>query len=52
MAGGDHNVPQYYMVTFEVAKRFMEAIGFTKTPWTIISDEKYSMVDEVWKLAT
>jgi len=29
----------------------MEEIVFTKTPWPIISDEKYSMVDEAWKLA-
>jgi len=29
----------------------MEAIVFTKTPWPIISDEKYSMVDEAWQLA-
>jgi len=29
----------------------MVAIVFTKTPWPIISDEKYSMVDEAWKLA-
>ena len=29
----------------------MEAIVFTKTPWPIISDEKYWMVDEAWKLA-
>jgi hypothetical protein len=50
-AGGDHNVPQHQKATFEVAKRFMEAIVFTKTPWPIISDEKYSMVDEAWKLA-
>jgi len=28
----------------------MEAIVFTKTPWPIISDEKYSMVDEAWNL--
>jgi len=35
----------------EVAKRFMEAIVFTMTPWPIISDEKYSMVDKAWKLA-
>jgi len=28
----------------------MEAIVLTKTPWPIISDEKYSMVDEAWKL--
>jgi len=50
-AGGDYNVSQHQMATFEVAKRFMEAIVFTKTPWPIISDEKYSMVDESWKLA-
>src|SRR5882757_5550138 len=49
--GGDHKVPQHQMATFEVAKRFMEAIIFTKTPWPIISDEKYSMVDEDWQLA-
>jgi len=50
-AGGDHNVPQHQKATFEVAKRFMEAIVFTKTPWPIISDEKYSMVAETWQLA-
>jgi len=50
-AGGDHNVPQHQKATFEVAKRFMEAIVFTKPLWLNISDEKYSMVDEAWKLA-
>ena len=49
--GGDHNVPQHQKATFEVAKRFMEAIVFTKTPWPMISDQKYSMVVEAWKLA-
>jgi hypothetical protein len=49
--GGDHNIPQHHKAMFEVAKRFMEAIEFTKTPWPIISDEKYSMVDEAWRLA-
>jgi len=39
------------MATFEVAKRFMEAIVFTKTPWPIISEEKYSMVVEAGQLA-
>jgi hypothetical protein len=29
----------------------MEVIVFTKTPWPIISDEKYWMVDEASKLA-
>jgi len=50
-SGGDHNVPQHQKATFEIAKRSMGAIVFTKTPWPIISDEKYSMVDEPWQLA-
>ena len=50
-AGGDHNVPEHQKATFEVGKWFMEAIVFTKTPWPIISNEKYSIVDEAWKLA-
>jgi hypothetical protein len=29
----------------------MEAIIVTKTPWPIISDEMYSMVDKAWQLA-
>jgi hypothetical protein len=45
-AGGDHNVPPRQKPTLQVAKRFMEAIAFTTTPWPIISDEKYSMVEE------
>ena len=49
-AGGDHNVPQQQKGTFEVAKRFMEAIILTKTPWRMISDGKYSIVDKAWKL--
>jgi len=28
----------------------MEAIVFTKDPWPIFSDDKYSMVEEAWKL--
>jgi len=50
-AGGGHNVAQHQKATFEVAKRFLEAIVCTKTPWPIISNGKYSMVDEAWKLA-
>jgi hypothetical protein len=34
----------------EVAKRFLEAIVFTKTPWPILSNDKYSTVEEAWKL--
>jgi hypothetical protein len=48
---GDHKFPQRQKVTFEVAKPFMEAIVFKLTPCPIISDEKYSMVDEEWKPA-
>ena len=39
------------MATFEVPKQFMESIVLTKTTWPIDFDEKYSMVDEAWKLA-
>ena len=28
----------------------MDAIVFRKTPWPILSDDKDSMVEEVWKL--
>jgi len=50
-AGGDLKVPQHKKATFELAKRFMEAIVFTKTPWPIISDGKYWMVHNASKLA-
>jgi len=50
-ADGDQSVPQHQKATCEIAKRFMEAIVFTKASWPIISDQKYSMVDEVWQLA-
>jgi len=49
--GADHNIPQCQKATFEVAKPFMDAIVFTKTPWPIISDENYWMVNVAWKLA-
>ena len=50
-ASSDLNVPQHQKDTVEVAKRFMEAIIFRKNPWPIISDDKYSVVEEAWKLA-
>ena len=50
-AGGDHDVSQHQKVTIEVAKWFMEAMVFTKNRWPIVSDEKYSMVDQACKLA-
>jgi hypothetical protein len=49
-ASSDQNVPKPEKTTFEVATGFMEAIIFTKTPWPILSNNKYSMVDEAWKL--
>jgi len=49
-ASADQNVSQHQKATFEVAKRFMEAIVSTKTPWRILSDDKYSMVEEAWRL--
>jgi hypothetical protein len=50
-ASGDHNVPQHPKATFEIAKWFIEATIFTKTPWPIISDQKYWMVDKPRQLA-
>jgi hypothetical protein len=50
-ASADQNVPQLQKGSFEVAKRFMEAIDFTKTPLPILSDDKYSMVEKASKLA-
>jgi hypothetical protein len=47
-AGGDHNVLQRQQATCEVAQQFMDAVVFTRTHWPIISDEKYSMVEEAW----
>jgi len=49
-ADRDHNVPQYKKESFQVGKQFMEAIVFTNTPWPIISNEKYSMIQKAWKL--
>jgi len=50
-ASSDQDVPQHQKATCEVAKRFMEAIVFTVSPWPILSDDKYLMVEEAWKLA-
>jgi len=50
-ASADQNVPQDQNVTFEVAKRFVEPFVLTNTPWPILSDYTYSMVEEAWKLA-
>ena len=50
-SSADQNIPQHQKTTFEVAKRSMEAIVFTNTPWPISSDDKYSKVGEASKLA-
>jgi len=50
-ANSDQKVPQHQKATFEVAKMFREAIVFTKNPLPILSDDKYLMVEEAWKLA-
>jgi hypothetical protein len=50
-ASSDQHIAHHQKATFELVKRFMEAIVFTKTPWPIVSDVKYSMVEEAWKLA-
>jgi hypothetical protein len=47
-ASSDQNVPQHQNATFEVAKRIMEAIVFTKTPWPILFDNKYAKLEEGW----
>jgi len=49
-ARSDQNVPQHQKATFVVAKRFMKAMVLTETPWPILSNDKYSMVEEAWKL--
>jgi len=45
-ASSNQNVHQHQRATFEVAKRFMEAIIFTKTPSPMLSDANYSIVEE------
>jgi len=49
-SSADQNVPQHQKVTFQVAQWSRVEIVFTKTPWPMISDDKYSMVEETWKL--
>jgi hypothetical protein len=44
-ASADQNIAQHEKATFEPAKRLMEAIIVTKTPWPIFSDDKYLMVE-------
>jgi hypothetical protein len=48
-ASSDQIVPQHEKATLEVAKRFIKVIVFTKSSWPILSDDKYSMVEEPLK---
>ena len=50
-ASSDYNVQQHQKATFKVVKWFMEAKVFTKTPWPILSYDKYSLVETTWKPA-
>jgi len=50
-ASADQNVPQHQKATFEGAQRFMKAIVFTKTSWPILSNDKYSIVEDALILA-
>jgi hypothetical protein len=49
-ASSDQNIPQHQEATFEIAKRLMEAIVFTKNPLPILSDNMYMMVEEAWTI--
>jgi hypothetical protein len=50
-ASSDQNVPHHEKATFEVAKWFKKAVIFTNSPWAILSDNKYWIVDEACKVA-
>ena len=50
-ASTDQNVPHHQKDTSEIPKGFMRAIVCTKTSGPIFSDDKYSMVEAVWKFA-
>ena len=47
-ASPEQYIPQHPKATVEIAKRFMDAIIFTKTTWAVLSDNMYWMVDEAW----
>ena len=50
-ASGDQNIPQYQKSTCELMHRFMKAIILRMSTKPILSDDKYSMVEEAWRLA-
>jgi len=49
-ASGDLHFPQLQMATFEEVKCLMEAIVLMKTPWSILSNDKYWMIEEASKI--
>jgi hypothetical protein len=50
-ACSDQNVPEHHTATVEVLKRFNEAIVLTNTPWAILSNDKFPVVEEARKQA-
>ena len=49
-ASSEQSVHQHQKATLQVAPRFIEAIVLTKTPWPLLFDVKYSIVEEAGKL--
>ena len=45
-ASADQNVPQHQNGAFEVGKRFMETVVFTKTPLQIFSNHKHLIIED------
>jgi hypothetical protein len=50
-ASTDQNILEYQPATFGKAKRVILAILFTNVPWPILFNDKYSMIEDTWKLA-
>jgi len=50
-ASADENIPQHQTAMFEVAKGCVQYIIFLITPWQILFDDKYLMVEQVLQLA-
>lgn len=49
-ASGDHYIPQLLSTTVERAKRYRKTVVFMRTHQPILSNNKYLMVHEAWKL--
>lgn len=50
-AGGEYYLPQHTRAVFDLAKRCINAIMFTKTPIPIILNVRYSIVDEAVRVS-